>query len=332
MSSPEPSPPVSPAAEPDAQTSDGVPRETSITSEISGSYTNDRSLGVRVKRALFGNPRDIHDSRVFHHISLIPFLAWVGLGADGLSSSAYGPEEAFKNLQSHTYLAVALAAVMGLTVFIISAAYRGIIEEFPHGGGGYVVATKLLGKAAGVISGSALLVDYILTITVSIAAAGDAIFSFLPPGWVGLKMPMEIFFIAALTTLNLRGAKESAIALVPVFILFCVTHLRSSWAASWRTSPSCRPPRAPSAPGFTAASRRWAWAGCCCSSCTPTRSAAARTPGSRRSRTACRSCASRASRRPSGPWSTWRPRWRSPPRACCSATCSGTSPPSRGRR
>ena len=180
---------------------------------------------MRLKRALFGSPRDIHDSRVFHHISLIPFLAWVGLGADGLSSSAYGPEEAFKNLQSHTYLAVALAAVMGLTVFIISAAYRGIIEEFPHGGGGYVVATKLLGKAAGVTSGSALLVDYILTITVSIAAAGDAIFSFLPPGWIGLKMPMEIFFIGALTTLNLRGAKESAIALAPVFILFCVTHL-----------------------------------------------------------------------------------------------------------
>jgi hypothetical protein len=110
-------------------------------------------------------------------------------------------------------------------VFIISAAYRGIIEQFPHGGGGYVVATKLLGKAAGVTSGSALLVDYILTITVSIAAAGDAIFSFLPPGWLALKMPLEITFIGALTTLNLRGAKESAIALAPVFLLFCVTHL-----------------------------------------------------------------------------------------------------------
>ena len=94
-----------------------------------------------------------------------------------------------------------------MTVFIISAAYRGIIEQFPHGGGGYVVATKLLGKAAGVISGRALLVDYILTITVSIAAAGDAIFSFLPPAWIALKMPLEITFIAALTTLNLRGVQ-----------------------------------------------------------------------------------------------------------------------------
>ncbi|HXJ20891.1 MAG TPA: APC family permease [Polyangia bacterium] len=186
---------------------------------------HDSSLAVRIKRTLFGNPRDVHDASLFHHISLIPFLAWVGLGADGLSSSAYGPEEAFRNLGAHTYLAVALAAVMALTVFIISAAYRGIIEAFPHGGGGYVVATKLLGKAAGVTSGSALLVDYILTITVSIAAAGDAIFSFLPPGWVGLKMPLEIFFIGALTTLNLRGAKESAMALAPVFLIFVFSHL-----------------------------------------------------------------------------------------------------------
>jgi hypothetical protein len=183
------------------------------------------SWAARIKRALFGNPRDLHDSRIFHHISLIPFLAWVGLGADGLSSSAYGPEEAFRNLGAHTYLAVALAAVMAMTVFIISAAYRGIIEAFPHGGGGYVVATKLLGRAAGVTSGSALLVDYILTITVSIAAAGDAIFSFLPPAWIGLKMPLEILFILGLTTLNLRGAKESAIALAPVFLLFVFTHL-----------------------------------------------------------------------------------------------------------
>jgi hypothetical protein len=111
MTQAEPSSPVAaPTEQPTTPPADGVPRETSITSEIFGDADGDRSLGLRVKRALFGSPRDIHDSRVFHHISLIPFLAWVGLGADGLSSSAYGPEEAFKNLQSHTYLAVALAA------------------------------------------------------------------------------------------------------------------------------------------------------------------------------------------------------------------------------
>jgi len=182
------------------------------------------TLVGRVRAALFGRPRDLHDQRVFHSLSLIPFLAWVGLGADGLSSSAYGPEEAYKTLGAHTFLAIALAAITALTVLVISAGYRRIIEAFPFGGGGYVVATKLLGRSAGVISGSALLVDYVLTITVSIAAAGDVIFSFLPPHWAGAKMTVEVFFILALTTLNIRGVRESAIALAPIFVLFVVTH------------------------------------------------------------------------------------------------------------
>jgi L-asparagine transporter-like permease len=183
------------------------------------------SLGRRLRQTLVGRPRDLRDTKLLHHISLIPFLAWVGLGADGLSSSAYGPEEAFKTLGAHTYLAVALALMAGLTVFVISAGYRGIIEAFPHGGGGYVVASKLLGRSAGVVSGSALLVDYVLTITVSIAAAGDVIFSFLPPAWVGMKLPLEVTFILGLTTLNIRGVRESAIALAPIFMVFVISHV-----------------------------------------------------------------------------------------------------------
>ncbi|HKT58566.1 MAG TPA: APC family permease [Gemmatimonadales bacterium] len=179
----------------------------------------------RIKRFLLGKPRDLADSRLFHRLSLIPFLAWVGLGADGLSSSAYGPEEAFKALGDHSYLALGLAALMAGTVLLISAAYRRIIEEFPTGGGGYVVASKLLGPRAGVVSGSALLVDYVLTITISIAAAGDALFSFLPPAWHGAKHPVEFALILLLTTLNLRGVRESVLTLLPVFILFLVTHL-----------------------------------------------------------------------------------------------------------
>src|SRR5262245_61337456 len=146
---------------PEASSSDPPRRRTTIEHAAAAEPP---TLARRVRNALFGKPRDLRDSRVFHHISLIPFLAWVGLGADGLSSSAYGPEEAFKSLGTHTYLAVALAVMAGATVFIISAGYRGIIEAFPHGGGGYVVASKLLGRSAGVVSGSALLVDYVLTI------------------------------------------------------------------------------------------------------------------------------------------------------------------------
>src|SRR5215472_7932263 len=144
-------------------------------------------MSNKIRALLFGAPKDVHSEQTFHSISLIAMLAWVGLGADGLSSSAYGPEAAFRELVSegHDYssLAVGLALATAITVFIISYAYSRIIEHFPSGGGGYVVATKLLGPRLGVLSGSALLVDYVLTITVSIAAGGDAIFSMIPRQW-----------------------------------------------------------------------------------------------------------------------------------------------------
>jgi amino acid transporter len=189
------------------------------------SCNNNPSLPSRLKCILFGSPRDLKDRSIFHRLALAPLLAWIGMGADGLSSSSYGPQEAFITLGEHTYLAVGLAILTAATVIIISSAYSLIIEEFPHGGGGYVVATKLLGARLGLTSGSALLVDYVLTITVSIAAAGDAIFSFLPAAWHGEKFIFEMLLIAGLTTLNIRGVRESVIALAPIFIVFLITHV-----------------------------------------------------------------------------------------------------------
>ncbi len=90
----------------------------------------------RLKRLLLGAPRNVFDPRTYHKISLVALLAWVGLGADGLSSSAYGPDEAFRTLGEHTYLAVPFTLAIALTVFIISYAYSRIIEHFPYGGGG----------------------------------------------------------------------------------------------------------------------------------------------------------------------------------------------------
>jgi amino acid transporter len=182
------------------------------------------SSARRIRQLLIGKPRDLRDRQLFHRLSLIPFLAWVGLGADGLSSSAYGPEEAFRALGSHTYLAVALAGLTAITVLLISAAYRRIIEEFPSGGGGYVVASSLLGSNVGVISGAALLVDYVLTIAISIAAAGDALFSFLPAAWLPYKLGLQFGFILLLMTLNIRGLRESVLTLLPAFLLFLLTH------------------------------------------------------------------------------------------------------------
>src|SRR5262245_44331458 len=103
----------------------------------------------KIWRFFIGAPRDLADPRLFHRVSLVAFFAWVGLGADGLSSSAYGPEEAYKALGAHSHLAILLFGMMVVTIAMISIAYSNLIEHFPGGGGGYLVATKLLGSQVG---------------------------------------------------------------------------------------------------------------------------------------------------------------------------------------
>lgn len=155
---------------------------------------------------------------------LVAFLAWIGLGADGLSSSCYGPEEAFLALGTHTQLGLYLALATALTVFIIALAYNQVIELFPSGGGGYKVATQLLGPHAGLVSGAALMVDYVLTITISVASGADALFSLLPLWLHSLKFGTEIALLIVLIVLNLRGMKESIKVLLPIFIGFFISH------------------------------------------------------------------------------------------------------------
>jgi amino acid transporter len=183
------------------------------------------SRWYRFKRILLGGPKDFQDPHLFHTLSLAAFFAWVGLGADGLSSSSYGPEEAFKNLGDHQYLAIFLALATGLTVLVISAAYIKIIQHFPFGGGGYIVTSRLIGPRAGVVSGAALLIDYVLTCTTSVAAGGEAIFSNFSEQWHVWKLPVELGAIATLTVLNLRGVRESIRVLLPIFVTFLVTHV-----------------------------------------------------------------------------------------------------------
>ncbi len=173
---------------------------------------------------VIGPARRLTDPALFHKISLAAFLAWVGLGADGLSSSAYGPEAAFKALGENTFLAIPLAIATAGTVFIIAASYMRIIERFPAGGGGYVAATKLLGPTAGLVSGSALLVDYILTIAISLASCTESVFSLLSPSLQPLELPVTILLLGLLTVLNLRGVRESVSIIAPIFLLFVVSH------------------------------------------------------------------------------------------------------------
>ncbi|MHB8347257.1 MAG: APC family permease [Acidiferrobacterales bacterium] len=177
-----------------------------------------------LRLVVLGPPRDPLSPETRQHITLIAFLAWVGLGADGLSSSCYGPEESFRALLPHTDPAIFLAFATALTVFVISVAYNQVIELFPSGGGGYKVATRLLGRHVGLVSGSALVVDYMLTIAISIAAGVDALFSFLPRAWGVHGLEVKILLLIVLLVMNLRGVKESIRILLPLFLGFVLTH------------------------------------------------------------------------------------------------------------
>lgn len=179
----------------------------------------------KLRDIVIGAPRDPMNPETRRHIALIAFFAWVGLGADGLSSACYGPEEAYLALGTHTQLGLYLAVATILTVFIISLAYNQVIELFPNGGGGYKVATQLIGPRAGLISGSALIVDYVLTIAISVASGADAVFSLLPLAWHGWKVPLAAALVLVLLTLNLRGIKEAIKILLPIFVGFVVVHV-----------------------------------------------------------------------------------------------------------
>jgi amino acid transporter len=164
-----------------------------------------------LKTLLFGRARSLGDQNLFHKVSLIALFAWVGLGADGLSSSCYGPEETFKALGANIHLSLFVALACVITIVAICASYSQIISLFPSGGGGYLVASKLLSPPVGVVSGCALLIDYVL-------------FSLLPEHWQSLKLAFALTGVAGLMLLNLRGVKESVVVWVPIFFVFVITH------------------------------------------------------------------------------------------------------------
>jgi amino acid transporter len=178
----------------------------------------------KITDVIFGAPLDPLSKETKRHIALVAFLAWIGLGADGLSSSCYGPEEAFLALGEHRHLGLYMAAATAVTVFIIAVAYNQVIELFPSGGGGYKVATNLIGPYTGLVSGAALIVDYMLTIAISVASGVDAVFSLMPLRAQPYKLTTELVMVALLIVLNLRGMRESIKVLLPIFLGFFITH------------------------------------------------------------------------------------------------------------
>jgi hypothetical protein len=94
----------------------------------SSSFYESSSLSERLKIAVIGKAKAIQDKGLFHKLTLVAFFAWVGLGSDGISSSCYGQEEAFRNLSGHTSLAIFVAFGTVLTIIIISSSYTQIIN------------------------------------------------------------------------------------------------------------------------------------------------------------------------------------------------------------
>ncbi len=178
-----------------------------------------------MKNVVIGRARNLSDKKLFESTSLIALLAWVGLGADGLSSSCYGPEAAFLGLKGHEFLSLFVAGAVILTIVVVCASYSQIIELFPTGGGGYLVASKLLSPPVGVVSGCALIGDYVLTIAISVASGTEALFSLLSPEWATMQNKMEVAAagVIFLSIVNLRGVKESVLLWMPAFSLFVAT-------------------------------------------------------------------------------------------------------------
>jgi len=182
------------------------------------------STTERARNIFVGKARDLKDENIFEKVTLVAVLAWVGLGSDGLSSSCYGPEEAYRALGNYHGMTIFVALAVVVTIAIISSSYTQIIKLFPSGGGGYKVATKLLSPRFGMVSGCSLIVDYVLTIAISVASGVDAIFSNFPPAYHHFKLGVTLAIILILLLLNLRGAKESVFSLLPIFIVFLLTH------------------------------------------------------------------------------------------------------------
>jgi len=182
------------------------------------------STTERVRKIFVGNARDLKDQNIFEKVTLAAILAWIGLGSDGLSSSCYGPEEAYRALGNYHGMTIFIALAVVFTIAIISSSYSQIIKLFPSGGGGYQVASKLLSPRIGMVSGSSLIVDYVLTISISVASGVDALFSNLPVTFQIYKLWTTLAIILLLLIVNLRGVKESVFSLMPIFIVFLFTH------------------------------------------------------------------------------------------------------------
>ena len=179
----------------------------------------------RLKNFLIGEPLTHDNSSDDHLLSKVQALAM--LSSDALSSIAYGPEQVALVLMAVSSAAIWWSIPIGILVLVLlislTISYRQVIKAYPQGGGAYMVTSENLSPKFGLIAGGSLLVDYMLTVAVSVAAGADAITSAIPllhP----YNLQISIILVLVLMVLNLRGMRESAKSLmVPVYLFIAST-------------------------------------------------------------------------------------------------------------
>nr|WP_243430381.1 APC family permease [Enterococcus sp. DIV2402] len=160
---------------------------------------------------------------------LTRFAALALLSSDALSSIAYGTEQIVVVLITLSAAAIwyslPIAAFVIILLVSLTLSYRQIIHAYPHGGGAYVVSSENLGEKAGLIAGGSLLIDYMLTVAVSVSAGAEAITSAVPALY-GHQVAISVIIVLLIMMMNLRGLRESATFLmVPVYTFIAVISL-----------------------------------------------------------------------------------------------------------
>lgn len=176
-----------------------------------------------LKRILIGKPLKTLDES---GQALTKFKALALLSSDALSSIAYGTEEILSVLivlsAAATWYSIPIAAIVLVLLFAITVSYRQIIKAYPSGGGAYVVASKNWGTSAGLVAGGSLLVDYMLTVAVSVTSGTEAITSAIP-ALQKYHVAIAVLIVLGIMALNLRGLRESASFLtIPVYLFVVV--------------------------------------------------------------------------------------------------------------
>jgi amino acid transporter len=194
----------------------------------------DESFLFQIKRLIVGAPIPSH---LAHHERFSRVTGLAVLSSDPLSSVAYATEEILRVLTIGGVAALGLVtpigAVIATMLAIVVFSYRQTIHAYPNGGGAYIVAKENLGRTPSLIAASALLIDYVLTVSVSIAAGVAAITSALPAFHIN-RVEMSLAFVLILMLGNLRGVRESGRLFAAPTYFFIVSILAMIAVGAWR--------------------------------------------------------------------------------------------------